>query len=190
MFDRRAFFRLVTVAANGLAALLLGVPGVRFLLSPLRRRTAAIGFVAAVPVDDLPAEVPSRVTLQGERRDAFIVHPSSPLGSVFLLQSVATTGSKTHSQTTTAPVPTIRCLHTACPHLGCAIQYSAERRVFECPCHASAFDLSGKVLSGPSPRPMDELAYRVSPHDASGKPWIEVQYQRFRAGTPERIPLS
>ena len=190
MFDRRAFFRIVTVAADGLAAVLLGVPGVRFLLSPLRRRTAAIGFVAAVPIDELGPEVPLRVTLLGERRDAFIVHPSSPLGSVFLVRDVATTGSTTPSQSATAAVPTIRCLHTACPHLGCAIQYSAERRVFECPCHASAFDLVGKVLSGPSPRSMDELAYRVSSPDLSGKQWIEVRYERFRAGTPERIPLS
>jgi cytochrome b6-f complex iron-sulfur subunit len=35
-----------------------------------------------------------------------------------------------------------------CSHLGCAVE---ERNVgFECPCHSSRYDLSGKVLKGPS----------------------------------------
>lgn len=44
-----------------------------------------------------------------------------------------------------------------CPHLGCGYRWSAVDRLFKCPCHASVFDIDGKVLGGPSPRSLDTL---------------------------------
>ena len=35
-----------------------------------------------------------------------------------------------------------------CTHLGCSVPWRAESGRFECPCHASAFDLTGAVLRG------------------------------------------
>ncbi len=42
-----------------------------------------------------------------------------------------------------------------CPHEQCDINYSSERQKIECPCHDGLFDLTGKVLSGPPPRPLE-----------------------------------
>lgn len=42
-----------------------------------------------------------------------------------------------------------------CTHLGCTIQFNSKRNCFECPCHASAFDNTGMVLSPPAIRPLD-----------------------------------
>jgi nitrite reductase/ring-hydroxylating ferredoxin subunit len=42
-----------------------------------------------------------------------------------------------------------------CPHEQCDINYSPERQKIECPCHDGLFDLTGKVLSGPPPRPLE-----------------------------------
>ena len=42
-----------------------------------------------------------------------------------------------------------------CTHLGCAVPWVAERKQFECPCHASVFDMTGKVLKSPAPRALD-----------------------------------
>ncbi len=44
-----------------------------------------------------------------------------------------------------------------CTHLGCTIQYDEEQRNFVCPCHASAFNIKGEVLSPPATRPLDVL---------------------------------
>jgi len=41
-----------------------------------------------------------------------------------------------------------------CPHEGCDINYSPEHQKIECPCHDAVFDLTGKVLQGPPPRPL------------------------------------
>ena len=52
-----------------------------------------------------------------------------------------------------------------CQHLGCVIGYSASSSKAPgpagvCPCHGSVFDLvnGGKVLSGPSPRPIPQVS--------------------------------
>lgn len=46
-------------------------------------------------------------------------------------------------------------LHRECTHLGCTVPWVAEESRFACPCHASAFDVTGQVLSPPAPRPLD-----------------------------------
>lgn len=42
-----------------------------------------------------------------------------------------------------------------CTHLGCAVPWIPERKQFECPCHASVFDMTGNVLRSPAPRSLD-----------------------------------
>ena len=42
-----------------------------------------------------------------------------------------------------------------CPHEQCQVNYAPESQKIECPCHAAVFDLTGKVLEGPPPRPLE-----------------------------------
>lgn len=37
-----------------------------------------------------------------------------------------------------------------CPHMGCKLSYSADRRIWECPCHGSCFDDIGHLLNAPA----------------------------------------
>ncbi|MDQ1723097.1 MAG: hypothetical protein QOG52_125 [Frankiaceae bacterium] len=46
-----------------------------------------------------------------------------------------------------------------CTHLGCKI--GIEGSALVCPCHASKFDLAGKVLQGPATAPLTEGSLRV-----------------------------
>jgi len=51
-----------------------------------------------------------------------------------------------------------------CTHLGCVIdQWDANKKVFKCPCHKSAFDpvQGGKVTDGPAPRPLPILPLKI-----------------------------
>ncbi len=48
-------------------------------------------------------------------------------------------------------------LSLTCPHLGCSVLWNEEKLQFDCPCHSSAFDRRGLVLSSPAPRPLDYL---------------------------------
>jgi cytochrome b6-f complex iron-sulfur subunit len=46
-------------------------------------------------------------------------------------------------------------LSLRCTHLGCAISWEENRKRFICPCHSSAFDISGDVLNPPAARALD-----------------------------------
>jgi cytochrome b6-f complex iron-sulfur subunit len=42
-----------------------------------------------------------------------------------------------------------------CTHLGCVVQFKSEEPPhFACNCHGSQFDISGKNIAGPAPRPL------------------------------------
>jgi Rieske Fe-S protein len=45
-----------------------------------------------------------------------------------------------------------------CTHLGCVVFYQADERRWHCPCHDGNFDTrTGRVLSGPPPRPLGRI---------------------------------
>lgn len=46
-------------------------------------------------------------------------------------------------------------LSRKCTHLGCTVPWISEEKVFSCPCHTSAFDIRGEVISPPAPRALD-----------------------------------
>lgn len=51
---------------------------------------------------------------------------------------------------------TIKAFSSVCPHLGCSVIWDQKGREFRCPCHLAVFDINGRVLKGPPPRPLDQ----------------------------------
>lgn len=50
---------------------------------------------------------------------------------------------------------TYRALSATCTHLGCTVQYRSDLRQIWCACHNGMYDLNGRNVSGPPPRPLD-----------------------------------
>jgi nitrite reductase/ring-hydroxylating ferredoxin subunit len=46
-------------------------------------------------------------------------------------------------------------LSLRCTHLGCSVSWEEDKNRFICPCHSSAFDISGEVLNPPAARALD-----------------------------------
>ena len=52
-------------------------------------------------------------------------------------------------------------LSRQCTHLGCTVPWVKEENRFLCPCHTSAFNIKGEVMSPPAPRPLNYFAVRI-----------------------------
>ena len=59
----------------------------------------------------------------------------------------------------------VKALSAKCTHEGCTVQFQAAEALIWCACHNGKFNLDGRVLSGPPPRP---LAAFVVAGDLSG----------------------
>ena len=78
-----------------------------------------------------------------------------------------------------------------CTHLGCAYgwdiepdpRFHPESDVFHCPCHHAIFKLTGDMIRGPAPRPLDTLDTKIE----DGV--LYTAYQDFRVGIPDKIPV-
>ena len=170
--ERRSFLKLVTAGLGALTAGLAVIPGLGFLTAAPRGRAAAGGSnpLRGASAHDVTPNRPLRVTAVGPHEDAWLRLDKVTLGSCWLVRG--------------AEDGPIRAFSTVCPHLGCGVEYDETAAKFNCPCHASAFDLDGRCLSGPSPRGLDELEARVEGRD------VLVRYQRFRVGTAKREPIG
>lgn len=47
-----------------------------------------------------------------------------------------------------------KAISVVCQHLGCAVEFSKEKNIFECPCHGSKYYRNGVNFAGPAPRPL------------------------------------
>jgi len=52
-------------------------------------------------------------------------------------------------------------LSSKCTHLGCTLPWVEKESKFVCPCHASAFDITGNVINAPAPRALDIYAVNI-----------------------------
>ena len=72
-----------------------------------------------------------------------------------------------------------RVVSAVCPHEGCEVDWSGERREFLCPCHDSVFRADGARVSGPAQRGLDQLATRVNGDT------LEMQYGDAQTSEPQ-----
>lgn len=55
----------------------------------------------------------------------------------------------------------IRAFSMICTHLGCTVEWQADKKEFYCPCHDGRYDEFGDVLAGPPPIPLEQIPVRV-----------------------------
>lgn len=172
--NRRDFYRFGTTVLGGLLTLGLAVPGVAYLLDPLGKRRGTARVYPLAKLNELEVGIPRSFPIVDERQDAWVKYPKEPIGLVWLVRQPD--GSKTP----------VEAFQAECPHLGCAINLSGDKKSFRCPCHDSAFTFQGKPENNIPPRPMDRL--EVEPIGADQM--VSVKFERFRAQSEEKIPLA
>jgi menaquinol-cytochrome c reductase iron-sulfur subunit len=125
-------------------------------------------FRRVASLDALPEGTPVQVPVVADLTDAWNREPNQPVGAVYLLRD----GDQ------------VACFNAICPHAGCFVGYAADRKVFQCPCHTSSFQLDGtRIMPSPSPRDMDALQVN-SEKLKQGEVW--VQFVNYYPGHEHR----
>jgi nitrite reductase/ring-hydroxylating ferredoxin subunit len=149
--DRRAVLaRFVTVGLGFIMSALAGLLGVAAAPAGRRDRTR---WRRAVSLFDLPAETPAAISLSERHADGW-----------YQTRTQATIFVDRDGQG-------YRALSATCTHLGCRVNWDAAAQQFRCPCHGGVYDREGRVVSGPPPAPLRQLAVRVDPKTSE----IEVE---------------
>jgi Rieske Fe-S protein len=150
--SRRRFLLKLGAALNILAAALIGVPVIGFLLSSFRRRIRPEAWIRLGPLDSFP----ERQTRLATFRNPY----TRPWDGA------------------TADIPCwvrrigaeqFQVFAINCTHLGCPVRWFQESRLFMCPCHGGVFYEDGSHAAGPPPRGLYEYRYKVE----NGQLWIE-----------------
>jgi Rieske Fe-S protein len=175
MMNRREIYRVGTLALGGLMGLMLAVPGVSYVMTPILRTKEKQGdYQTLARLSQLAEGVPQAFAIIDERQDAWVKYPREPIGSVWLIRQPA--GSN----------PEVVAFSTECPHLGCAVGLAGNGKSFLCPCHNSNFTFAGVRRNQIPPRSMDTLELKIS---ADPDPQVRVKFQQFRTATEEKKPL-
>jgi menaquinol-cytochrome c reductase iron-sulfur subunit len=160
---RRRFLKLFTGVLGSLVAVVVAIPLVGTLVGTIYR-TKKLQWAKAADVGSLPLEQPVKLSWVDEKDDEFIRERVER--DVWAVK---------HSPTEVTVFSPI------CPHLGCRYNWHPEKHEFICPCHGSVYSITGKVLGGPAPRPLDTLPCKLEKGD------LYVEWERFEVGIPEKI---
>jgi Rieske Fe-S protein len=144
--SRRRMLMKLGILFNGAVGLMLGVPIVRYLLSPVIRERRA-GYESWLSLG-LLGQFP-----EGETRLASYRNP---------------TANPTDGETANIPCwvrrvagEKFQVFAINCAHLGCPVRWFPQSSLFMCPCHGGAYYADGSRASGPPERGLFEYPYKV-----------------------------
>lgn len=128
---RRTFINYFLGTTIGATLVAIIYPVIRFLVPPQQAEPSHLNVVAA-KVDELK--------------------PNS--GKIFKFGTQPGIVVKT-------PGGEIRAFSAVCTHLNCTVQYREDLQHVWCACHNGHYDLNGKNIAGPPPRPLEQYSVNV-----------------------------
>lgn len=143
---RRTFLRLLTGVLGAVAAAVLSVPLVGYFFGLRKRR---VFWVDLGPIADFPLNQTRRLDFNNPMRQ--------PWDGITALTGVyARYQGKNDKQADQFLV-----LSVNCAHLGCPVTWFQQSGLFMCPCHGGVYYADGEHASGPPPRGMFHVVWRV-----------------------------
>lgn len=130
--SRRSFLDWLLAAAGSALSAAIVYPLVRFVVPPETAEAAALATAAPVRASELPPNS-GRVFRFGDRPAILVRTPNGEL----------------------------RCFDAVCTHLACTVQYRDDLGHIWCACHNGHYDLQGRNIAGPPPRPLPEHIVNV-----------------------------
>jgi Rieske Fe-S protein len=142
--NRRQFAKIVLVAVGTFITAVIGLPAVAYVIYPATTKQETDSWIPLGPLAEYPIGQPTlfnftRSTVNGWEKTvnsygAYVVRYNETAYKVF---------------------------SNTCTHLSCRVNWRDGETDFHCPCHDGIFDIEGKVVAGPPPRPLDEYETKL-----------------------------
>jgi menaquinol-cytochrome c reductase iron-sulfur subunit len=142
--QRRLFLSRLSIAAGAVAAAMVGVPVVGFIIGPLLRKTPETWRELG----------PAEKFAIGETVKVSFRDPSPLAWAGITAETGAWLRRDSDSEFTAFALN--------CTHLGCPVRWLDKANLFICPCHGGVFYRDGTVAGGPPPRPLFKYAVRIN----------------------------
>jgi Rieske Fe-S protein len=146
--SRRGFLSLVTWAIGGLISLGMGIPAVAYIIGPAIQGQQTQNWIRLGSSGKVELGIPTLFKVKVERKTGWIQNEEEL--SVYAI---------------TEDGRDFVAMSNICTHLGCRVRWVADQGEFFCPCHDGVYDKTGKVVSGPPPRPLDRFEVKVENND-------------------------
>src|ERR1700760_568347 len=144
--SRRGLLMKLGIFFNGLVALALTVPIVRYLLSSITRGRAS-AYLSWVPLGQV-SEFPEGETRLATFRNPYVMPTDGK--TVDTACWVRRVGGNE-----------FQVFAVNCAHLGCPVRWFPQSGLFMCPCHGGAYYRDGSRASGPPERGLFEYPYKI-----------------------------
>jgi menaquinol-cytochrome c reductase iron-sulfur subunit len=144
--SRRQMFMKIATLFNGVVGVVLAIPVVRYVLSPMTRgqnsgyeRWISLGSINQFPSGETRLAAyrnPVAQASDGETADipCWVRHVDNSKFQVFAIN---------------------------CAHLGCPVRWFPQSSLFMCPCHGGAYYADGSRASGPPERGLFEYPFKI-----------------------------
>ncbi len=172
---RRRFMTGTVHTAGGIAAAAFTLPALGFAFGPIFKKNVARWEIVGT-VDQFPDNnyIPTVLTL---------IPGIGEAGKTTVYMRKYNPAIDTDAYDRHTPYIAIS---DRCAHLGCPVRWVDASERFICPCHGGVYDLLGRRVSGPPPRPLDRFYTRVSGENVEVGPRFSVnsQLRRFSPRDP------
>jgi menaquinol-cytochrome c reductase iron-sulfur subunit len=143
--NRRRFLAYLSGLLAGIITLIIAIPIIGFVISPLLRPKKE-SWVKLGPVSALTPGQPIKFAYSYQLIDGWFEKTAHATAYAVLLA---------------AGTEDIIVLSNICTHLGCGVRWDDTQQKFLCPCHNGSFDIEGKNVAGPPPRPLPKLQWKI-----------------------------
>ena len=166
--SRRQFLGLAAAGVGGIVAILLGLPLVSSMVTPvLNKKKTESEWVELGEITDFEKDRPVLARWTTRQKNAWVIETTDRVAWVY-----------------TKDGQNFTVWNPRCTHLGCAVYYDEQKHTFNSPCHGGIFTIpDGKVIAGPPPRDLDTLPVKTE----SGK--LYTVYKDFKLGVPGKVEL-
>jgi len=144
--SRRAMLVKIGLLLNGIVGVVLAVPIVRYLVSPVTRERQ-IGYESWLSLGGLEQFPAGQTRLATYRNPAVNAWDGETADIACWVRNVDDKNFQVFA--------------INCAHLGCPVRWFAQSRLFMCPCHGGAYYQDGSRASGPPERGLFQYHYKI-----------------------------